>query len=182
MAGSDLTKLALADSIKQLMAEKPFAKISVGEICDRCSMNRKSFYYHFKDKYDLVNWIFDVEFLSFIQLGSYATGWAILTDVCRYFYSERVFYKNALSVDGQNSFKDHLRESLEPLIAAMSEDLMTGVSDPPFYASFFSDAFNAAMLRWLCDGACTADEFLLDLKKLILRLSHAAIDQLENTK
>ena len=24
-------------------------------------MNRKSFYYHFKDKYDLVNWIFDTE-------------------------------------------------------------------------------------------------------------------------
>ena len=39
--------------MKALMEERPFAKISVGDICERCGMNRKSFYYHFKDKYDL---------------------------------------------------------------------------------------------------------------------------------
>ena len=32
-------------------------------------MNRKSFYYHFKDKFDLVNWIFDVEYLSTYSLA-----------------------------------------------------------------------------------------------------------------
>ena len=44
--------------MKKLMKEKPFAKISVIDICEGCGMNRKSFYYHFKDKYDLVNWNF----------------------------------------------------------------------------------------------------------------------------
>ena len=58
MADSNITKNALATSLKKLMREKPFEKISVSDICDDCGMNRKSFYYHFKDKYDLVNWIF----------------------------------------------------------------------------------------------------------------------------
>lgn len=44
--------------MKKLMEKKPFSKISVGDICEDCGMNRKSFYYHFRDKYDLVNWIF----------------------------------------------------------------------------------------------------------------------------
>ena len=64
MAYSNITKTMMADAMKELMSEKPFAKISVGDICERCGMNRKSFYYHFKDKYDLVNWIFQTEFLK----------------------------------------------------------------------------------------------------------------------
>ena len=47
--------------------EQSFEKISVSDICERCGMNRKSFYYHFKDKYDLVNWIFDTEFVELNQ-------------------------------------------------------------------------------------------------------------------
>jgi len=44
MPDSNITKRALAQTMKDLMAERPFAKISVGDICERCGMNRKSFY------------------------------------------------------------------------------------------------------------------------------------------
>ena len=67
MADSNITKRALATSLKELMAEQPFGKINVAQICERCNMNRKSFYYHFKDKYDLVNWIFDTEFIELLK-------------------------------------------------------------------------------------------------------------------
>lgn len=62
MPDSLITKRALASSLKELMKTQPLTKISVGDICEKCGMNRKSFYYHFCDKYDLVNWIFDTEF------------------------------------------------------------------------------------------------------------------------
>ena len=58
MADSNSTKSALADAMKKLMVCKSFAKISISDLCEECGLNRKSFYYHFKDKYDLVNWIF----------------------------------------------------------------------------------------------------------------------------
>lgn len=67
MADSNITKRALATSLKELMLEQPFDKINVAQICARCNMNRKSFYYHFKDKYDLVNWIFDTEFIALMK-------------------------------------------------------------------------------------------------------------------
>ena len=71
MADSNVTKRALATAMKQLMAKEPFSKISVGDICQVCQMNRKSFYYHFRDKYDLVNWHFEqLAQRSFKQMGA----------------------------------------------------------------------------------------------------------------
>lgn len=67
MADSNITKRALAAALKSLLAERPFAKVSVREICEACGMSRKSFYYHFKDKYELLNWIFETEFVARVQ-------------------------------------------------------------------------------------------------------------------
>lgn len=67
MSNSQITKLALADSMKRLMKEIPMSKITISEITESCNLSRKSFYYHFKDKYDLVNWIFYTEFVSVVQ-------------------------------------------------------------------------------------------------------------------
>ena len=57
MADSNSTKSALADAMKKLMVRKSFAKISISDLCEECGLNRKSFYYHFKDIYDLVEWV-----------------------------------------------------------------------------------------------------------------------------
>lgn len=48
MADSNITKSALASALKELMETTPFAKITVSDICAKCNMNRKSFYYHSK--------------------------------------------------------------------------------------------------------------------------------------
>ena len=78
MADSNITKNALAVSMKKLMEKKPFSKISVGDICEDCGMNRKSFYYHFRDKYDLVNWIFYVDFIERMDWSSCRNEWDML--------------------------------------------------------------------------------------------------------
>ena len=75
MPDSNITKKALAQSLKELMAKRPFSKIGVADICENCGMSRKSFYYHFKDKYDLVHWIFDVEFLQSIRGKEQESSW-----------------------------------------------------------------------------------------------------------
>lgn len=82
MADSNITKNALAVSMKKLMEKKPFSKISVGDICEDCGMNRKSFYYHFRDKYDLVNWIFYVDFIERMDWSSCRNEWDMLEALC----------------------------------------------------------------------------------------------------
>ena len=106
MADSNITKRALASSLKNLMSEHTFSKISVGDICELCGMNRKSFYYHFRDKYDLVNWIFDREFVSQSKHKTYLSSSEAFTDLCSYVYENKSFYRQAFMIDGQNSFSE----------------------------------------------------------------------------
>ena len=54
---SKLTKRALAASLKKLLAQKPLSKITIADITEDCGMNRMTFYYHFQDIYDLIDWI-----------------------------------------------------------------------------------------------------------------------------
>ncbi len=120
MADSNITKRALAAALKELMEQKPFSKINVAEICEKCGMNRKSFYYHFKDKYDLVNWIFDMDFAKVLEAHSkddYFT-WPFLEALCECFYENRCFYRKALKIREQNCLIDHYREKLEPFMQA----------------------------------------------------------------
>ena len=51
---SQMTKRALVASLKDLLAEKPLDKITVTDLTEHCGVNRMTFYYHFKDIYDLV--------------------------------------------------------------------------------------------------------------------------------
>ena len=40
------------------MQTMEFEQISVGLIARHCHISRNTFYYHFKDKYDIISWIF----------------------------------------------------------------------------------------------------------------------------
>ena len=54
---SQTTKRALEASLKKLLLQKPLNKITINDITEDCGVNRMTFYYHFKDIYDLVDWI-----------------------------------------------------------------------------------------------------------------------------
>lgn len=149
MPESMITKRALAASLKELMAAQPLEKISVGDICEACGMNRKSFYYHFRDKYDLVNWIFYSEFLLRARDANYETSWDFFADITAYFYENRAFYVRAFEIQGQNSFADYLAEVLHPVAYAYLIDEFQEDEDNRYYADFFTDAFRASIVRWL---------------------------------
>ena len=61
------TKRMLADALKKAMKKKPFAKITVSEIITDCGVNRKTFYYHFGDIYELLKWMFEEEAIDVIK-------------------------------------------------------------------------------------------------------------------
>ena len=177
MADSNITKLALSGALKELLEEQSFEKISVSDICERCGMNRKSFYYHFKDKYDLVNWIFDTEFVELNQeyylvtrllSHSFDDRWKNIEVFCNYFYENRTFYRRVLKVDGQNSFSSHFREFVRPLFRLRVEELL-GIEDvPEMVYDFVVDGVICAIERWLLDKNCASpEEFMYSLKKMI---------------
>ncbi|WP_434654795.1 TetR family transcriptional regulator [Thermoanaerobacterium thermosaccharolyticum] len=67
MANSQITKKAMADVLKELMKTKPLNKISVQDIVDKCGLNRQTFYYHFHDIFELLEWIYKKEAIEKIS-------------------------------------------------------------------------------------------------------------------
>ena len=60
------TRMVLQDNLIELMKEKPIAKITIKELCERADINRTTFYAHFSDQYDLLRTIED-ETLSWMR-------------------------------------------------------------------------------------------------------------------
>jgi len=170
MSDTRNTKQILAQALKQLMNHQPFSKISVRDICIQCGMSRKSFYYHFQDKYDLMNWIFYTEFIGTVHFTDHSDKWQVLHDICTYFYKEQVFYRNALSVHGQNSFQDYFIETIEPFVLTLMADLFNDSDEVKFCVTFYTDALLSALIRWLNESSPLPPEHFAQLVRKALTI------------
>ncbi len=70
----DDTRYIFAQAIKELLKTQELDKITVTDIVKKAGMTRQTFYRHFSDKYDLVNWYFErLADKSFYQIGAQET-------------------------------------------------------------------------------------------------------------
>lgn len=105
---SEKMKYKLANAMKDLLVHTPVDKITVKQIVDQCDVTRPTFYRHFKDKYDLINWYFDKLVLqSFEQIGMGHTVGESLTQKFEFIVNEKVFFTEAFRSDDRNSLKEH---------------------------------------------------------------------------
>ena len=165
LADSNMTKKALAAALRELMFTEPFSKISIGDICKYCNVSRKTFYYHFKDKEDLVNWIFDTEFVLRAKEKSYETVWHAIQDLMRYFYKNHAFYRKVLQQEGPNSFSAHFNELLHAVFVEQLETIVGDSVAGEFQINFVADGMVCMLKRWLAQPDCLPPEELI--KELI---------------
>lgn len=146
-------------------------------------MNRKSFYYHFKDKYDLVNWIYYTEFIGNIEGSKYNDDFAFLTDVCIYFEENKSFYCKVLKYDGQNSFFDYFKEIITPAVIKYTEDIFADDENNKFYVQFFSDAFLNAIKKWLTEiNDMPAEKFISLIQSCIYGIAKKVVDDINEAE
>lgn len=173
MPGGQITKRVLAGALKDLMADMPLSKISVGLITKHCGVNRQTFYYHFKDKFDLVSWIYYTETIAHMSQFSDRQSWADgLLSLCLYMQENKKFYINALSTGGQNSFGEYLAQFVYELVLSMVEDFYgEGVvpeKDARFVAEF-SIGFVGIITRWAKSMTEDPTQYIDSLKRLFGR-------------
>lgn len=149
-----LTKQALADSLRALMREHTFDKITVDEICSLANVSRRNFYRHFQDKYELLTWIFHVNYFSKIVYHDDWVSWDYFPGVCEYCYEDRDFFKNAIQVDGQNSVREYWREFLRPLLIRDFEGTFLTDVSAEFYVAYITDILFDYMYEWIKKSDC----------------------------
>lgn len=173
MPNSIITKKAFADGIKELMKKKSFEKISVSDITQACGLTRQTFYYHFQDKYELVNWIYYNEVITVVTKDRTFENWSDgFYDMLSIMKNEQHFYENALKISGQNSFQDYLflvsRELLLELIGMITIGKEIDEADRAFIAEFFSFGIVGVISNWAKEGMKETPKALTEhLKHLV---------------
>lgn len=102
---AEITKMWIADKMREIMKHKSIDKIRVTEICKSADIERPTFYYHFKDKYDLVAWMFctDAYGTDLTSVSSAAAGMNRMKQ-------EILFYKRAYEDSSQNALWHYMLE------------------------------------------------------------------------
>ena len=80
-----------------------------------------------------------------------------MTALFRILYDNRAFYRNALSVQGQNSLSEHIREIALPILQSKLQEALSK-DDSGFYVEFFLDALLGAIVSWIKDENCEPPE------------------------
>ena len=167
---SNLTKNALENSLKKMLLKKKVNKITVEDLTNDCGINRMTFYYHFHDIYDLIEWscledakkaIKGTKTYDTWQEGCYQIFEAVLEN--------KPFIMNVY----KNVSREHIEKFLNELtynlmmsvINEKSKDIEVREEDKEFIANFYKNAFVGLMLDWI------GDDMKEDPKRIIKKLS-----------
>ena len=108
MASSLITKKRITKAFRDLLATREFDKISIVDIMESAGIRRQTFYNHFLDKYELLDWIFENDLTEYITNNlDFISGQKLLQELFFYFEQERDFYIQLFDIQGQNNFYDH---------------------------------------------------------------------------
>lgn len=107
------TRISVAESLRSLMSDNLFEKITIKQICDNTGIIRATFYNYFEDKYSCLNWIV---YHDFIEQNSKTIEKSdlisVIANILRTVDQYREFYTIAYNdVNGQNSFDDMVKST-----------------------------------------------------------------------
>ena len=109
------TKRALEASLKKLLLRKPLNKITISDITEDCGVNRMTFYYHFKDIYDLVDWILMEDAAEALEgLQDFETWSGALREMLEKVQANRVLVLNVYRSVSREQVEQYLYKMLDP--------------------------------------------------------------------
>lgn len=170
---SQVTKRALEQSLKNLLLKKPLTKIAVGDITDDCGINRMTFYYHFKDIYDLVEWscLEDAK-RALDEKKTYDTWQQGLLQIFKAVQENKPFILNVYRCVHREQVEKYLQPLVDQLLLNVINEEAAGITvrdeDKQFIAQVYSYMFIGLMLDWIKDDMREDPQQIVEkLSKLI---------------
>ncbi len=166
MANAGITKRELAESLKKLASERLFEHVTVGDIVNDCGMNRQTFYYHFSDKYELLDWIYYNETFVPLTADISFTNWdEKLCELLRIMKANKAFYMNTIKCSN-NFFEEYLLKMLIVLFKTAIGDLdvrgRVSEKKKDLYAKMLAYGLTGVIIEWAMDGMKADEKELAD--------------------
>lgn len=161
-SGSLITKKVIAYSLKDLMKTKDFQKIAIKEIMEHADYRRQTFYDHFADKYELLDWIYNQEITEIIEhFISYEHWTKIIPRMLHYFQKNQIFYQKALNIPENNSFDKCFSSHIQLFVKSILVETDTtnwSLAQLEKNALFYAYGFTGIIKDWLISGCETPVE------------------------
>jgi probable dihydroxyacetone kinase regulator len=150
------TKKILADSFEDLLKTRSLGAITVQDIVKHCSASRTAFYHHFKDKYELMNWVHkkkaDEVVKKYIEVSVLR---CLVYETLNYVQEKKEYYTKIITYKGQNSLQDFIISySLDFMINQLKKELGTELlSDEIIYSTKIYAIGGASIVtEWINSG------------------------------
>ena len=150
------TKKALSNALKKRVEQMPFDKIKVSYLIKDCNITRSTFYYHFSDIYELLEWIFEFEAIIPLKelrnIDNFDEALSIFMDYLRL---NSILFISAYNSMGRDimhrSVLKNIRQIVEKFTHLLSDKTIEDVYYD-FIVDFYSRAYIALLLDWLVNG------------------------------
>ncbi|MBO8436926.1 MAG: TetR/AcrR family transcriptional regulator [Spirochaetes bacterium] len=163
---SDITRKAIADALKRLLMEKPLSRVTVMDIAAECGISRMTFYYHFRDIYDLVGWIISSDIAIILSGRKTHDTWQDgFLSVFQAVEKNHVFVFNVYNSMSREQLERSLTGPVTELLLSVLKEatVQKKLKDDEmfFIASFYSYAFIGVMLDWIGSGMREKPELMI---------------------
>ena len=170
---SQVTKRALEASLKHLLLQKPLDKITIGDITEDCGINRMTFYYHFKDIYDLIEWSLLEDAKKALEgQRTYDTWQQGFLQIFEMVLDNKPFITNVYHSISREQVELYLYRLTYDLLFGVVEEQSAGMSvraeDKQFIADFYKYAFVGIMLDWVRRGMQEDPQQIIDRLSTLL--------------
>lgn len=161
----------LKNALLELLSEDSFDNIKVNDICNLAMVHRTTFYSHFADKYELLDYcINDIEkeLLSDFSGKKYATSKEFYTNlimnILHFLGSKKLFFRNMVNNNYSNGIFTILHNSVISKITELLEkEEKAGIkfnSPIKIMAEFYSGALTSTIMWWLITNSKISEEEL----------------------
>ena len=168
-----------------VLLKKPLTKITINDIADDCGINRMTFYYHFKDIYDLVEWscLEDAK-RALDENKTYETWQQGFLQIFEAVQDNKPFILNVYRC----VHREQVEKYLQPLVDRLLLDVINEEAgemkvrdeDKQFIAQIYSYIFIGLMLDWIKDDMREDPQQIVDrLAKLIKGSVSAALSRFQ---
>ena len=178
---SQITKRAIEQSLKNLLLQKPLTKITINDIAEDCGINRMTFYYHFKDIYDLVEWsCMEDARKALEEKDTYDTWQQGFLQIFEAMRKNKPFIMNVYCCVHREQVETYLRPLVDHLLLGVLNEEAAGMTvraeDKDFIVQVYSYIFIGLMLDWIKDDMAEDPEQIVErLAKLVKGSMKAAL-------
>ena len=168
------TKKAIAESLKNLLMKKPITKITITDITNDCGVSRMTFYYHFRDIYDLAEWMCEEEARAALATNTtfdtWQQGFVSLLEAIRV---NKSFITNLYHSLDQAQIERFLARVTEHLLLEAFDKRAQGLTineeDKRYAANFYLYGLVGIILKWIQDDMTEEPARIADTAARIMR-------------